>query len=349
MPRKFSGDFFSRPRGPSNKSAKPSADLFARSQRRELGFRGAAAWWNTCGVTNLSSRPMGSTLRDRTGEKHGRLTVVKRGPNKGKKTVRWWCECSCGRACVLVHASNLGKCSMSCGCWREEECQLRKGSKRLAHPTPGTVFGRWTVLAPAADIGYPNMTCTSGMHYEPASLVRCGCGSGVEKPVLVKSLVRGLSQSCGCIKGEGNNLRHGHAKASGQSSIYGRYIGMVDRCHNPSSLNWPDYGGRGITVCERWLAGFEYFLEDMGTPPTADHQLDRRDNNAGYSPENCRWVTRSENCRNRRSTIAVETRKGSFLLVEACELLHISYQHAWRLHRSGLLTERLERALEVAA
>ncbi len=349
MGRIFFQHFSSPTRGPSDKSAAASTDLSTRVDRDGLGSWGAAAWWNTCGVTNLSKRLMGSTLRDRTGEKHGRLTVVKRGPNKGRKTVRWWCECDCGRVCVLVHGGNLGKCSMSCGCWKEEERQLRKGSKRLAQPEAGTVFGRWTVLGPAADIGYPSKTCLSGVHHEPAALVRCGCGSGVEKSVLVKSLVKGLSKSCGCIKREGNNLRHGYARAGGKSSVYVRYLGMVSRCHNPFSLSWPDYGGRGITVCERWLAGFEYFLEDMGAPPTADHQLDRRDNSAGYSPENCQWVTPAQNCRNRRNTIAVETSKGSFLLVEACELLDISYQHAWRLHRSGLLAERFERALGVAA
>ncbi len=143
MPRKFSGNFFSRPRGPSNKSAKPSADLFARSQRRELGFRGAAAWWNTCGVTNLSSRLMGSTLRDRTGEKHGRLTVVKRGPKKGRK-VHWWCECSCGRACTLVRSDALGNPTQSCGCLQRERSgeACRKRSTHGCSRTSGYLVWR---------------------------------------------------------------------------------------------------------------------------------------------------------------------------------------------------------------
>lgn len=313
-----------------------------------LGLMGAAAWWNTCGVTNLNSRLMQSTLRDRTGEVHGRLTVIKRGPNKGKKTVRWWCECSCGRLCVLVHAGNLGRCSMSCGCIREERLAAVKGTRRLPQPSPGTVYGRWVVVAPAEDIGYPNKTCLNGIHYEPAALVRCTCGSNVEKSVLIKSLERGLSQSCGCIKAEGNNLRHGHARSGAHSSIYSRYMNMVKRCHDPSSLNWPDYGGRGIAVCERWLAGFEFFLADMGMPPTSEHQLDRRDNDSGYSPGNCHWVTPSENCRNRRNTVSIQLGADSLGLSEACELLGIAYQHAWRLHRAGQLVERLEQALEVA-
>lgn len=292
---------------------------------------------------------MTTSLRDRTGQRYGRLTVVKRGPNKGKKTVRWWCECDCGRACVLVHAGNLGKSSTSCGCIRDEALAARKGSRRLPYPDPGTIFGRWVVQGPAEDIGYPSKTCLGGIHYEPAALVRCTCGSGIEKSVLIKSLARGLSQSCGCIKAEGNNLKHGHARAGATSSLYSRYQNMIKRCHDPSSLSWPDYGGRGITVCERWLSGFEFFLEDMGEPPTPQHQLDRRDNNAEYSPQNCRWVTASENCRNRRNSIVVTVNGKDISLADACEMLDLSYQYAWHLHRADDLARRIEEAAEVVA
>jgi len=73
------------------------------------------------------------------------------------------------------------------------------------------------------------------------------------------------------------------------------------RCTVPTNRAYANYGGRGITVCERWLDSPENFIADMGPKPSPAHELDREDNDKGYSPENCRWVTRTVNDRNRRS------------------------------------------------
>ena len=134
-------------------------------------------------------------------------------------------------------------------------------------------------------------------------LCKCDCGNTVI--VYSSALNRGATQSCGCLHRERAskaNITHGKSK----TRLYNVWSGMKERCLNPRSSNYRDYGGRGVTICKEWQKSFEAFekwaIANGFDPALPFHQcsLDRIDNNKGYYPDNCRWVTYSDQSFNRR-------------------------------------------------
>lgn len=122
---------------------------------------------------------------------------------------------------------------------------------------------------------------------------QCDCGGKVVSSS--DSLRRGNTQSCGCLRLEKITL-HGMRNAP----EYRCWSSMKSRCSNPRHRGFKDYGGRGISVCDRWQV-FENFLADMGPRPSDGHSIDRYPNNDGnYEPENCRWATAKQQIDNRR-------------------------------------------------
>ena len=126
-----------------------------------------------------------------------------------------------------------------------------------------------------------------------------------------------------------NPQRHGETANGKRSTEYNIWMGMLDRCRRKTFKQWRDYGGRGVTVCERWES-FELFLEDMGRRPSPKHSLDRYPNkNGNYGPDNCRWATTVEQCNNKRNNVLI-TFRGKTQTVELwCEELGIKKSTVW--------------------
>lgn len=100
--------------------------------------------------------------------------------------------------------------------------------------------------------------------------------------------------------------KHGQSTGDQKSGAYRSWRKMLQRCTSPNAINWHNYGGRGIRVCDRWRASFADFLSDMGEQPSTVHSLERTDNDRGYEPGNVVWATKTDQSRNRRNTRLLE-------------------------------------------
>lgn len=183
-------------------------------------------------------------FKDLTGQKFGRLTVIKRGENTNLGLARWVCKCDCGNEALVPGSSLRNGHTTSCGCYKQE-----------------------------------------------------------------------VVKTCSITHG----MRH--------TRIYGIWTDIKSRCYNPNTNRHNVYFDRNIEMCEEWNSDFQCFYDwSMANGYTDELTIDRIDNDKGYSPDNCRWITNKENARNKRNNRYI-TYKGKTQCLSAwCEELGLNYK-----------------------
>ena len=201
----------------------------------------------------------------------------------------------------------------------------------------GLKFGRLTVIERAPNSGkFAAWYCS------------CSCGTEKTKPIRGFALRNGSTKSCGCLLREilcKRNYRHGCTRHFGninrRTPEYISWGAMVQRCTNPKHRFYGRYGGIGITICDRWLK-FENFLADIGLRPSQEYSIGRNDNNLGYEPNNCKWMTPDEQVNNKSNSRYVTIGNETKSIAQWCRKLDIDPKvvHA-RIHRGRTLIEAL--------
>lgn len=183
----------------------------------------------------------------------------------------------------------------------------------------GQRFGRLTVIK------------RDGTNKNGSATWLCKCDCGTEKVVCGRELVKGDTKSCGCSRHDPR--KHG---MSG-TRLHRIWSGMKNRCQNPNNHAYKDYGGRGIVVCKEWSDDFNRFKEwatDSGYREGLT--IERIDFDKGYCPDNCTWITKSEQAQNRRRCIFVTIDGKTMNLQQWCDELGIDYKLVHnRIHKLG--------------
>lgn len=257
--------------------------------------------------------------KDVTGVKFHKLTAIEKVGRKGSNCL-WKCLCDCGKETITTTTSLLLGNTKSCG------CILKDVKKASREDFVGKTFFHLTVLE---DLGSKNK--------KRYVLARCVCG--VEKPVMASSMKYGKIISCGCIGFKKRIAATTKHRLSG-NRLYFIWAGMMNRCYNESFQDYHNYGGRGIKVCEKWH-DVRKFIEDMEEGSDKKLQLDRIDNNGNYSKENCRWVTRKENNRNKRTNVFITIGGETKTATEWAEIYGVDARKLMSRFRKGEKNEQI--------
>lgn len=187
----------------------------------------------------------------------------------------------------------------------------------------GKKFGRLTVIERGEDFIAPKGS------RQPGWICRCDCGNQIT--VRANGLTAGNTKSCGCLSREVHKKQNGLSR----SRLYGIWRGMKKRCYNKSNEAYPEYGGRGIKVCEEWKDNFLAFYEwSMKNGYEEGLSIDRTDNDGDYEPGNCTWTTSKNQNNNRRANHFIEFNGERLTLAQ------------WE-ERTGIRQETIRRRLKV--
>lgn len=251
------------------------------------------------------------------GERFGKLTVLSDYGKVGKERhVNVRCDCGFEGHKRLSHlrAGDTTQC---------RSCSVNRN-------VIGQRFGRLVVLS--------ELRTGTGSH----NRLTCECDCGKVRDYSKTLVTDGNTRSCGCYRNEVSRRR-----LIAQTTTHGMYgsdehtilTGMITRCENKKDYAYLNYGARGIYVCERWRHSLENFVADMGLRPSKKHSIDRIDNNGPYSPENCRWATMKEQCRNKRTNRWVNCEGEKLCLVDAAKKYGVSTMTIYRRIHSGQLSD----------
>ena len=236
------------------------------------------------------------------GQKFGRLTVIGPAEPSLSGKPRWKCRCDCGKITRPYTQDLRSGHTKSCGCLQKEMT-----SKCSAKDITGQTFGRLTALYPTEE------------RRNEKIMWRCRCIEGNEIEVATADLIKGHTQSCGCLQRELTAQRvhrHGEAIHGNETSLYINWKHIKARCLNPKDPSFINYGGRGITMAPEfkdYIAFRDYVNEHLGPRPSPKHSIDRKENDWHYVPGNLRWATPLQQSQNKRRSLVNRTFCGTTL------------------------------------
>ncbi len=243
-------------------------------------------------------------FKDLTGQIFSKLTAIALSDRRGGSgKIMWVCICECGNIVETTSNSLMRGDITSCGCGHIKDLT-------------GQRFGRLTVIS----------LSDKKLEYSRSAVWLCRCDCGNEIITSSTCLKSGDTLSCGClhreIMSEVGKARTTHGLR--HTPEYDAWSNMKRRCCSENGRDYKNYGGRGISVCDRWLNSFENFYADMGLKPSPDHSIDRIDNDGNYEPNNCRWATAEEQSNNRRNIVRYSYNGGDYTYTQLARIFDIS-------------------------